>query len=182
MLTALTSHRSCGFQPLLFWFSVFALCWMTLLLFVGGVTTSIEAGMAFLDWPLSNGSLNPEGWTQQPDQLAEHSHRLIGMKMGLLSLVIALLCWMFEGRKRVRLLAYSLVLLIVLQGVVGGLRVLFDQQNIESPTNAIAQVFLVTHAIGAQVTLCLLVTLTLVLSKSWILSVMISVVYFFTPF
>ena len=46
------------------------------LLFAGGYTTSIKAGMAFLDWPLSNGSINPEGWLTESDKFAEHSHRL----------------------------------------------------------------------------------------------------------
>ena len=165
---SVSRYRSEVFRPTLFWFAVFSLCWMTLLLFVGGTTTSIEAGMAFLDWPLSNGSLNPEGWTEQSDQLAEHSHRLIGMKMGLLSLILAGVCWVFEARKIVRNLAFLLVAVIVAQGVLGGLRVLFDQLNTGADTNAVAQIFLVLHATGAQVTLCILVTLVLMLSKSWI--------------
>ena len=57
------------------------LCWATLLwavlvLQAGGFTTSIQAGMAFLDWPLSNGSVNPPGWLTEIDKFAEHSHRL----------------------------------------------------------------------------------------------------------
>lgn len=141
---------------------------MTLLLYAGGFTTSIEAGMAFLDWPLSNGSLNPEGWIQASDQFAEHSHRLLGMKMGLLSIAMALFCWIFESRKEVRYLAIALVLIIVFQGILGGMRVLFDQQNTQSDSNWIAQVFLILHACGAQITLCTLVTLVLLLSKQWI--------------
>ena len=58
---------------------------ITLLLFAGGFTTSIKAGMAFLDWPLSNGSINPEGWLTETDKFAEHSHRLLGMQIGLIS-------------------------------------------------------------------------------------------------
>ena len=160
--------RNSEYKPLLFWFSLFALCWMTLLLYAGGFTTSIEAGMAFLDWPLSNGSLNPEGWTQSADQLAEHSHRLLGMKMGLLSIALWVLCLLFESRRSVRRVAALLVGIIVLQGLIGGLRVLLDQQNLETDGNAIAQVFLILHAVGAQVTLCTMVTLVVWLSKTWI--------------
>lgn len=141
---------------------------MTLLLFAGGVTTSIEAGMAFLDWPLSNGSLNPEGWLQAPDQMAEHSHRLLGMKMGLLSIALAILCGVFESRRSVRLLAIALVGIIVFQGVLGGMRVLFDKQNLNTESNGIAQLFLILHACGAQITLCTMVTLVLLFSKQWI--------------
>lgn len=141
---------------------------MGLLLYAGGFTTSIEAGMAFLDWPLSNGSLNPEGWTQASDQLAEHSHRLLGMKMGLLSLLLLVLSQLFESRRSVRLTAWILFGVIVLQGLLGGLRVMLDQQNLNSSSNAIAQVFLILHACGAQFTLCTMVTLVLLLSKGWI--------------
>ena len=141
---------------------------MGLLLFAGGFTTSIEAGMAFLDWPLSNGSLNPEGWLHASDQLAEHSHRLLGMKMGLLSLALWGCCMVFESRKWVRRTAGLLVGIIVFQGILGGLRVLLDQQNIGLSSNGIARVFLILHACGAQLTLCTMVTLVVQLSKPWI--------------
>ena len=141
---------------------------MTLLLFAGGVTTSIQAGMAFLDWPLSNGSLNPEGWTHAADQLAEHSHRLLGMKMGLLSIALAVFCGIFESRKIVRRLALALVGIIIFQGVLGGMRVLLDQQNLHTETNVIAHIFVILHACGAQITLCTMVTLVILLSRGWI--------------
>ena len=95
-MNALTSKRTAEYQPWLFAFCVFALCWITPLLFAGGFTTSIRAGMAFLDWPLSNGSLNPQDWTIQSDMLAEHSHRLLGMIIGFLSLGLLLLLWLRE--------------------------------------------------------------------------------------
>ena len=50
-------RRSLAYRPLFAWFCVFALGWTVILLFAGGFTTSIQAGMAFLDWPLSNGSI-----------------------------------------------------------------------------------------------------------------------------
>jgi heme a synthase len=31
------------------------------LVLLGAFTTTIGAGMVFTDWPLSNGSINPEG-------------------------------------------------------------------------------------------------------------------------
>jgi cytochrome c oxidase assembly protein subunit 15 len=58
-MSALTQQRTSGYKPLLFLFCLFALGWITMLLYAGGMTTSIKAGMAFLDWPLSNGSVNP---------------------------------------------------------------------------------------------------------------------------
>ncbi|MGC6423864.1 MAG: COX15/CtaA family protein [Lentimonas sp.] len=165
---SLTSHRTNSYKPFLFAFCVFALGWITLLLYAGGFTTSIKAGMAFLDWPLSNGSINPEGWITEKDKLAEHGHRLLGMIIGLLSIGLLIWTWIREERAAVRRLARILVLVVVLQGLLGGARVRFDQLNIMSDHNLIAQTFAVIHACGAQIVLGLLVALTITSSRSWI--------------
>jgi cytochrome c oxidase assembly protein subunit 15 len=167
-MTALTSKRTAEYQPWLFAFCVFALCWITPLLFAGGFTTSIRAGMAFLDWPLSNGSLNPQDWTVTSDMRAEHSHRLLGMIVGLLSLSLMLLTWLREQRSWMRRLARVLVLVVVLQGVLGGARVRFDALNTMADHNLVAQSFAVAHACGAMIVLGILVSLTLGSSKRWI--------------
>ncbi|HAV13423.1 MAG TPA: cytochrome oxidase assembly protein [Opitutae bacterium] len=167
-MASLTSQRTSDYKPLLLAFCIFALCWITLLLFAGGFTTSIKAGMAFLDWPLSNGSVNPEGWLTESDKMAEHGHRLLGMKIGLLSIGLLLWTWLREARPAVRTLARLLVLVVVLQGVLGGARVRFDQLNIMSDHNLVAQTFAVAHACGAQIVLGLLVALTLMSTRRWI--------------
>ena len=167
-MTTLTSKRTAEYQPGLFAFCVFALCWITLLLFAGGFTTSIDAGMAFLDWPLSNGSLNPDDWTKQSDMRAEHSHRLLGMIIGFLSLGLLLFTWLPEALSWMRVLARVLVLVVVLQGVLGGARVRFDALNTMADHNIVAQSFAVAHACGAMIVLGILVALTLGSSKCWI--------------
>lgn len=141
--------------------------WATVLLYAGGFTTSIEAGMAFLDWPLSNGSINPPGWTRESDQLAEHSHRLLGMKLGLLGIVMVIWTQLLEARRKVRWLAAGLLGMIIFQGILGGLRVLLDQQNLLTESNLVAQTFAVLHACGAQIVVCMLVALTVVNSRFW---------------
>jgi cytochrome c oxidase assembly protein subunit 15 len=161
-------RRSGDFKPWLFAYCIFALCWITVLLYAGGFTTSIKAGMAFLDWPLSNGSVNPEGWLTETDKLAEHSHRLLGMKIGLLSIGLFLWTWARESRAWVRTLARVLLWLVVLQGVLGGARVRFDQLNIMTEHNLLAQSFAVAHACGAMLVLGLLVAITLACSRRWI--------------
>lgn len=167
-MTALTSKRTAEYQPWLFAFCVFALCWITPLLFAGGFTTSIRAGMAFLDWPLSNGSLNPTDWMLESDMRAEHSHRLLGMIVGLLSLSLLLLTWLREERSWMRVLARVLVLVVVLQGVLGGARVRFDALNTMADHNVVAQSFAVAHACGAMIVVGILVALTIGSSKRWI--------------
>jgi cytochrome c oxidase assembly protein subunit 15 len=167
-MTTLLSKRTAEYKPWLFAFCVFALCWITALLFAGGFTTSIRAGMAFLDWPLSNGSLNPENWTSQADMRAEHGHRLLGMIVGLLSLSLLVWTWLKEQRAWLRMLARVLVLVVILQGVLGGARVRFDALNTLSENNLVAQTFAVIHACGAMIVVGILVALTLASSRNWI--------------
>ena len=160
--------RTADFKLGLFLYCLFALVSITLLLFAGGFTTSIKAGMAFLDWPLSNGSINPKGWLTETDKFAEHSHRLLGMQIGLISMGLVLWTFLRESRAWVRKMAWALLALVVFQGLLGGARVLFDQLNTMAESNLLAQFFLVAHACGAMLVLTLLVSITFACSKSWI--------------
>lgn len=160
--------RTSSYKPWLFAFSVFAALWTIGLLYAGAWTTSIQAGMAFLDWPLSNSSVNPDGWLQDREMLAEHSHRLLGAKLGLLTILLVLWNHLREARKPIRRLAVAILLMVIAQGVLGGMRVLFDQLNTGWDKNTVAQTFAVLHACGAQVTVCLLVSMALAQSRCWI--------------
>jgi len=161
------THREDRYQPALFWFSVFALGWTLLLLYAGAYTTSIQAGMVFLDWPLSNSSVMPEGWWDDQQMRAEHGHRLLGAKLGFLAIVMAFWCFFREARPAVRKLAYAFLGIVVAQGLLGGFRVLFDQLNTGAETNAAGYTFRVLHALGAEITLCMLAALAVVLSRRW---------------
>ncbi|MGB0371660.1 MAG: COX15/CtaA family protein [Opitutales bacterium] len=160
--------RSDDFRPGLFAFSCFAAVWSVLLLYAGGFTTSIDAGMAFLDWPLSNGSINPDGWLTESDKLAEHSHRLMGAKLGFLAIISMLWHFFRESRKRVRLLSYALFWLVVSQGLLGGLRVMLDQLNTGFDSNVVARSFAVAHACGAQLVFCTLIAIAILHSPFWL--------------
>ncbi len=143
------------------WACALALGWTFLLLYAGAFTTSIRAGMAFPDWPLSNGSLNPDGWLADESQRAEHGHRLIAVQLGLIALGLALWHQRVEPRPKVRLIAWALPALVLAQGVLGGLRVLLDRQNLLTEGNGLAQTFAISHALGAQAVLLALIALTL---------------------
>ena len=160
--------RTPGYKPLMAWFSFFVLGWILFVLYAGGFTTSIKAGMAFLDWPLSNGSLNPEGWTQNPDQLAEHSHRLLGMVIGFLMLILFVWSWLSEERRWMRQLAGAILVTVILQGLIGGARVRFDSLVTQAESNHLAQAFAIIHACLAQILLCLLVSFAVGSSRRWI--------------
>jgi len=151
----------------LFGLCLATLCWSVLVLQAGGFTTSIHAGMAFLDWPLSNGSVNPPGWLTEIDKFAEHSHRLAATVLGLLCVSVAVAHGRLEKRRAVRLAAYALVGLVVLQGVLGGLRVMLDRLNVGGDGNFKAAAFAVGHAVNAQLTLALLAFIALAHSAAW---------------
>lgn len=157
-----------NYKPALYWLGLGALVWITFLLYAGGFTTSIRAGMAFLDWPLSNGSINPEGWTSDQDMMAEHSHRLLGMVMGLLSIGLLVASYALKARPTIKRGAVAIVCLVLAQGVLGGLRVKLDQLNLDIDHNLYAQTFAVAHATLAQLFLCLLVSFVVSNSRSWI--------------
>ena len=149
------------------WLCFATLAWAVLVLQAGGFTTSIRAGMAFLDWPLSNGSINPPGWLTEIDKFAEHSHRLAATGLGLLCLAIAALHYAREPRRGVRLAAYTLAGLVILQGGLGGLRVLLDQLNIGGDGNLNAICFAVGHAVNAQLTIALLAVVAATHTLAW---------------
>ena len=68
-----TSRRTAAYQPALAWFAAIGGAWVFALVMLGAYTTSIGAGMAFPDWPLSNGSLNPKGWLTDNAMFSEHA-------------------------------------------------------------------------------------------------------------
>lgn len=154
-------------NPFLKWLCLIALGWAVLVLQAGGFTTSIQAGMAFLDWPLSNGSLNPPGWLTEIDKFAEHSHRLAATGLGLFCIAIAWSHHRLEKRPLIRKAAYLLLGLILLQGLLGGLRVLLDKLNIGGDENFKAITFAIGHAVNAQLTIAVLAMVAMSHTQLW---------------
>ena len=122
-------------------------CFLTLavtllLLYAGGFTTTIGAGMVFPDWPLSNGSLNPPGWTTDQAMMAEHGHRLLGATVGALCIGLVLFMWRAERRRWLRWLSAAALALVVFQGALGGARVLLVNVDLAKVHGVTAQIFL----------------------------------------
>ena len=163
-----TIHRTSAYKPALAWFAVLGTLWVFVLVTLGAFTTSIGAGMAFLDWPLSNGSLNPSGWLTEADKFAEHSHRLSASVMSTVTIVLALWLWRTEARRWLRRLAWFAVALVLAQAVVGGLRVLFDRMQFEMVDTSLGRLFAMLHACLAQLFICTLIALAASCSKPWI--------------
>lgn len=134
----------------------------TLLLMAwGAFVTSINAGLAVPDWPSSFNSYDPfnpwpEWWKITP-VLAEHGHRLLGMLAGLLTLILAAWTWVAERRRWLKVLAAIALALVILQGVLGGLRVVWLSLDLA-----------VVHACMAQLFLGLVTGMALFTSKAWL--------------
>ena len=124
------------------------------LLFVGGLVTSTGSGLAVPDWPLSFGQVFP---AMVGGVLFEHGHRLAATLVGCLTVVLALWTVIGETRPSVRALGLFALLAVVLQGVLGGVTVLYKLPLAVS----------VTHACLAQAFFCLTVTLATVTGRRW---------------
>ncbi len=93
-----------------------------LLIFAGGLVTSTGSGLAVPDWPLSFGQLFPP---MEGGVLFEHGHRMVAAFVGLLTVVLAVWAWILGVRPAIRWLATAAVFLVVIQGVLGGITVLY---------------------------------------------------------
>src|SRR5688572_26170195 len=77
------------------------------LLWVGGLVTTTDAGMAVPDWPSTFGYnlfLYPwSTWLAGPwDLFVEHGHRLLGATVGLMTIVLLALIWRRDERNWMR--------------------------------------------------------------------------------
>lgn len=161
-----------SFPPASPWLSRFAklvVVSVFILIAVGGHTTTSGAGMAFPDWPLSDGSLNPDGWLTDMMKGLEHSHRLIAGVVA--TLVGVLFFWVRASRASVPegtvAIAGWALAAVLAQALLGGLRVVLDPQGIAATTSGIAMTFRVLHGVFAQVFLVLTVIVAARLSPVW---------------
>jgi heme a synthase len=156
------------YQAGLAWFCAASAAWVFVVVTMGAFTTSIGAGMAFPDWPLSNGSINPEGWLRDVYMFAEHSHRLFGMVMGLLAIVTALWLHLREPRAWVRRLGWVALTIVVVQGLIGGKRVLLDGIAVPGFSLTLGQMLTIPHGVLAQVYVCVLFAIAAAQTRAWV--------------
>lgn len=128
------------------------------LIALGGLVTSHGAGMAVPDWPTTYGYnmfLFPVSqWVG--GVFYEHTHRLYASGVGLLTVVLAVWLQLKAPGRRLARWGWVAVGLVVIQGVLGGLRVSLMKDQIGIVHGALAQAFLV-----------LLVLITLGLTPRW---------------
>jgi cytochrome c oxidase assembly protein subunit 15 len=111
------------------------------LILFGGLVTNTGAALAVPDWPSTFGHnmfLFP--WSGMIGGVFyEHSHRLLGAVVGLLTLVLAAALWPRGGR--LRALGLVAVAAVIAQGVLGGLRVILLHDQLAIVHGCLAQAF-----------------------------------------
>jgi cytochrome c oxidase assembly protein subunit 15 len=141
-----------------------------LLVVAGGLVTSAEAGLAVVDWP------NSFGYNMFLYPLArmtggiyyEHAHRLFGSLVGLTTVVLAVQVWRVEARAWVRRLALAATVVVVVQGILGGLRVTGRFTLTTSPDEVAPNLALaLVHGVLGQVFLGMMVVLAAAASRTW---------------
>ncbi len=123
--------------------------------------TTTDAGMAVPDWPNTFGYnlfLYPwQSWLAGPwDLFVEHGHRLLAASVGLLTIGLVVVLKKCEHRKWVRVLGLLALLLVVFQGSLGGMRVLFDER-----------ILAMLHGVIGPLFFGLTVALAAITSQTW---------------
>ena len=129
------------------------------LIVAGGLVTSTGSGLAVPDWPTSY------GWNMFTFPmkhmvggiLYEHGHRLIASGVGFLTIILAFWIWKAEPRRWMRVLGFSALGAVCLQGILGGITVLYF---LPTPVST-------AHAGLAQIFFCLTIAIALFTSRNW---------------
>jgi cytochrome c oxidase assembly protein subunit 15 len=141
-----------------------------LLILVGGMVTGFEAGLDVPDWPNSFGyNMFLYPIVDMPGGVFfEHSHRLLGSLSGLTAVVLAVYLWRTDSRRWLRWLAVVVVLMVVAQGIMGGLRVTGRFTFSTARTDMAPSILLaMIHAVFGQVFFATLVATATTLSTRW---------------
>src|SRR5260370_24910716 len=122
------------------------------------MVTSKGVGLAVPDWPTTFGYnmfLFPVSkWIG--GVLFEPTHRLIASTVGFLTIILAIWLWQTEDRPAVKTLGLIAVAGVILQGILGGLRVTMLKDQIG-----------ILHACLAQAFLGLIVLIAMVTTNFW---------------
>ncbi|MBN2082786.1 COX15/CtaA family protein [bacterium] len=141
-----------------------------LLIIAGGLVTSAEEGLAVVDWPNSFGYnmfLYPLS-RMTGGIFYEHAHRLLGSLVGLTTLVLASTVQAGRWPRWVKGTAWAALGLVLVQGLLGGLRVtgiftLSTDPNVVMPNIYLA----ITHGVVGQVFFGVLIALMVFLARDW---------------
>src|SRR5271167_1101892 len=127
------------------------------LIVLGALVTSNDAGLSVPDWPTSFGSLY-----KIPPMVGgvryEHGHRMFAEFVGLLIIVMAVWTQRVERRGWMKALGWIALVAVIWQGVLGGVGVLLGLPWVVSTA----------HATLAQMIFCVVTAMALFTSRGWL--------------
>ncbi len=159
------------YNPVLNYLAKFLVVLTLFLLFAGAMVTSTNSGLSVPDWP---STYNYNMFLFPPSMMVggifyEHGHRLIASFTGLVTLLLSASLFSagrvsglrflgpVEPRLWVRMLGLAAVVLVILQGILGGLTVLYKLPMFIS----------VAHGASAELFLLLITLIAFVTSPIW---------------
>ena len=136
---------------------VLAVCLVWPLIWVGGLVTTYDAGMSVPDWPGTYGYnlfLYPyKTWLFGPfDLFIEHGHRLLGAVVGLIAIWIVTAAFISEPRRWVKLLCVGLLVAVIAQGALGGMRVVLGDRTLAMVHGCFGPAFFALCGVAVVVT------------------------------
>jgi cytochrome c oxidase assembly protein subunit 15 len=141
-------------------FAQFVVACTVFLLLAGSLVTSTGSGLAVPDWPTTYGqnmfTFPPSKWVG--GIFYEHGHRLIASTVGFLTILLAIWLWFGDRRRWMRALGVAALAAVILQGLLGGLTVMFF---LPAPVS-------IAHAGLAEIFFCLTIAIALFTSKGWL--------------
>jgi cytochrome c oxidase assembly protein subunit 15 len=141
-------------------FALFTAVATFFLIIAGGLVTSTQSGLSVPDWPNTYGRFMFAFPLE--DMVGgifyEHSHRMIASVVGFLTVILTVWIWRREERRWVRNLSAAALSAVIVQGVLGGITVLFLLPTAVS----------VAHASLAQTFFAAVAAIALFTSRWWI--------------
>jgi heme a synthase len=123
-------------------YAVFTACCTFVLLNMGALVTSNDAGLSIPDWPLAYGAFVPPfvGGIRY-----EYSHRVFAGFVAILTAILAAWLWRSEKRVWMRWLGWAALGGVIAQAILGGLTVkTFQLPPVSAAHGTLAQIFFST--------------------------------------
>lgn len=148
------------YRPWLHAFAISVVITTFCLIALGGAVTSKGAGLAVPDWPTTydRAMFAYPLHKLQGGEWWEHTHRMLGSIVGLQVLILAGWVWLTQThRDGLRWLGMASVALVIVQGLMGGLRV-----------TEVSIALAIIHGITGQLFFCCIIAITAATSRWWL--------------
>jgi heme a synthase len=158
----MTSPTPARYLALLHYYGIALSICTFLLLFAGGMVTSTNSGLSVPDWPTTFGQnmfLFPPSM-MKGGIFYEHGHRLFASLVGFLTIGNCLAFLFLEKRKWLKWTGFIALVLVVIQGVLGGMTVRY---KLPMPVSA-------AHACTAELFFAVTLLMAFATSRPWIRS------------